>query len=133
MDNISDIFKAAGYLGWFIAAFIFASFVEYWLHRFMHIDPYHLGKVHVQHHQENTGQGFLPEWRNYVIGTAPIMGTTFLFSWQIGVCCTLGGIAYATFAAYAHQLQIILRGAIGWRCRFTPSIISTTNGTITSV
>lgn len=33
------------------------------------------------------------------------MGTTFLFSWQIGVCCTLGGIAYATFAAYAHQLQ----------------------------
>lgn len=104
MDITTAIFKTAGYIGWVVAAFIFASFVEYWLHRLMHIFP-RIGKVHVQHHQENTGQGFLPELRNYVVGTAPIMATTFLFSWRIGVCCTLGGIAYATFAAYAHQLQ----------------------------
>ncbi|MEO1621942.1 MAG: sterol desaturase family protein [Cyanobacteria bacterium J06632_3] len=92
------------YLGWFAVAFVFASFVEYWVHRLMHIYP-RIGQVHVRHHKENTGQGFFLELRDYVVGTAPMMATMFLFSWQIGVSCTLGGVAYAIFAAYAHQLQ----------------------------
>ncbi|MEM9948209.1 MAG: sterol desaturase family protein [Cyanobacteria bacterium P01_D01_bin.36] len=92
------------YLAWFGIAFVFASLVEYWVHRLMHIDP-RFGKVHIQHHKENTGQGFWLEFRNYVVGTAPMMATMFLFSWQIGLSCTLGGLSYAAFAAYAHQLQ----------------------------
>ena len=93
------------FVGWFLVAFVFASLVEYWLHRLMHIYPRGIGAVHVRHHQENTGQGFWLEFRNYVVGTAPMMATMFLFSWQIGLSCTLGGLSYAAFAAYAHQLQ----------------------------
>ncbi len=105
MDIKAYIVENIGYFGWFVATFIFASFVEYWLHRLMHFFPRTFGKVHVEHHRENTGQGFWLELRNYVVGTSPMMANTFVMGWRIGVCCTLGGITYAIFAAYAHQLQ----------------------------
>ena len=97
----------------FILAFLFGSFIEYWIHRVFHVRQSHpikklfpkLGQGHTQHHLGGEGQGFLWEFRNYALGTSPIMLPMFLFSIEVGLSWTLGIVSYAAFAAYAHQLQ----------------------------
>ena len=88
----------------FLSAFIIGSLVEYWVHRLMHIIP-SFCPVHTGHHERNTGQGVLGEFQDYVLPPLPVMGILFLFSWKLGISCALGGISYAAFAAYAHQIQ----------------------------
>ena len=56
----------------FVAAFVFASFVEYWLHRLMHVSA-KIGERHRDHHRRNEGQGVLWEFRDYVLGSAIAM------------------------------------------------------------
>ena len=97
VDSVKFIF-------WFVLTFVAGSFVEYWAHRMMHVFP-QLCQYHVGHHQGNTGQGVLGEFRDCALGTSPLMGPMFFFSWRIGLSCLLGGLAYAAFAAYAHQVQ----------------------------
>jgi sterol desaturase/sphingolipid hydroxylase (fatty acid hydroxylase superfamily) len=87
-----------------VIAFTFSSLAEYWLHRLMHFDPQTFA-FHLEHHQENTGQGFLQELRNYVLGTSLLIMAPFLYSWEIGLSWLLGAVSYAAFSAYAHQLQ----------------------------
>jgi sterol desaturase/sphingolipid hydroxylase (fatty acid hydroxylase superfamily) len=89
---------------WFALAFVLGSFVEYWVHRLMH-RPYKLGEKHRDHHRRNEGQGVLWEFRDYFVGTAVVMGLPFFWSVEIGIAWALGGIAFAAFSAYAHQLQ----------------------------
>ncbi|HEY9619760.1 MAG TPA: sterol desaturase family protein [Crinalium sp.] len=91
-------------VGFFIGAFVFASFVEYWMHRLMHFSP-KVGARHTDHHKRNEGQGVLWEFRDYVRGSAIAMLIPFLFSAQAGIGWLLGAIAFAAFSAYAHQLQ----------------------------
>jgi sterol desaturase/sphingolipid hydroxylase (fatty acid hydroxylase superfamily) len=88
----------------FFAAFIFSSFMEYWLHRLMHLLP-KLCQFHVNHHKKNQGQGVLGEFKDYVLGTSLMMCMMFVVSWQIGLSWLLGSLCYAAFAAYGHQLQ----------------------------
>jgi sterol desaturase/sphingolipid hydroxylase (fatty acid hydroxylase superfamily) len=88
----------------FIGAFIFASFVEYWMHRLMHVSK-KIGQRHLDHHRRGDGQGVIPEFKDYVKGSAIAMGAAFLFSIQAGVGWLLGALVYAAFSAYAHQLQ----------------------------
>lgn len=88
----------------FVAAFIFASFVEYWMHRLMHFSQ-RVGKRHRDHHKRNEAQGVVKEFRDYVIGSSLAMGAMFLVSIPAGVGWLLGAIAFAAFSAYAHQLQ----------------------------
>ena len=90
----------------FIVAFIFASFVEYWLHRLMHIIP-HFGRdivPHYEHHQENTANGVLQEFRDYAM-VVPLSLLAFFISIPIGISFVAGSLFYAAFSAYAHQLQ----------------------------
>ena len=90
----------------FISAFIFASFVEYWLHRLMHIFP-HFGRdivPHYEHHRENTAEGVLREFKDYLM-VVPLGLGAFLISVPIGIGFVAGSIVYAAFSAYAHQLQ----------------------------
>ena len=91
-------------VGFFIGAFVFASFVEYWMHRLMHFSP-KVGARHTDHHKRNEGQGVVWEFRDYVRGSAIAMLIPFLFSVQAGIGWLLGAIAFAAFSAYAHQLQ----------------------------
>lgn len=91
-------------VGCFIGAFVFASLVEYWLHRLMHVSP-KVGARHRDHHRRNEAQGVLWEFRDYVVGSAIAMFAVFLFSLEGGIGWLLGAIAYAAFSAYAHQLQ----------------------------
>ncbi len=88
----------------FIAAFIFASFVEYWMHRLMHASP-RVGKRHRDHHRRNEGQGVVWEFLDYVKGSAIAMIIPFFFSISAGLGWVAGAVAYAAFSAYAHQLQ----------------------------
>ena len=90
----------------FIVAFIFASFVEYWLHRWMHIDPRLGGEIipHYQHHRENTANGVLQEFKDYVM-VVPLSFLALFISMPIGISAIAGSLVYAAFSAYAHQLQ----------------------------
>ncbi|MEA5463769.1 sterol desaturase family protein [Leptothoe sp. PORK10 BA2] len=88
----------------FVAAFVFASFVEYWLHRLMHVSP-KVGQRHRDHHRRNEGQGVVWEFRDYVLGSAIAMAIPFIFSLTIGLGWALGALVYSGFSAYAHQLQ----------------------------
>lgn len=93
-------------LGSFTLALIFASLIEYWLHRLMHIDP-RFGRdivSHYQHHQENSAQGVLPEFKDYLMAL-PIAFVAFFISFPVGISFTAGSLVYGIFSAYAHQLQ----------------------------
>jgi sterol desaturase/sphingolipid hydroxylase (fatty acid hydroxylase superfamily) len=98
---------------WFAIAFLFASLVEYWMHRLMHISSKHklkqkfpkIGVVHTEHHIRNTGQGVLGEFRDYVKGGLLVLFVMFLYSPVAGISWLVGLLSYAVFAAYAHQLQ----------------------------
>jgi sterol desaturase/sphingolipid hydroxylase (fatty acid hydroxylase superfamily) len=91
-------------IGCFILAFIFASLVEYWLHRLMHYSP-RIGKRHRDHHRRNEGQGVIWEFKDYVQGSIIFMCVLFFVSWPVGIGWFLGSMVYAAFSAYAHQLQ----------------------------
>ncbi|ERN40777.1 sterol desaturase [Rubidibacter lacunae KORDI 51-2] len=88
----------------FALAFVFASLVEYWLHRLMHASA-RVGQRHRDHHRRNEGQGVLWEFRDYVVGSLVALPVMFLVSIPSGSGWLLGALAYAAFSAYAHQLQ----------------------------
>ncbi|WP_019506258.1 sterol desaturase family protein [Pleurocapsa sp. PCC 7319] len=90
----------------FLLAFIWSSFIEYWLHRLMHIYP-RFGRdiiPHYRHHKENSAQGVIPEFKDYSMAV-PSGLLAFLISVPVGISFILGSLVYAIFAAYAHQLQ----------------------------
>lgn len=97
----------------FFLGLLFGSFIEYWIHRVFHLRPSNpikkllpkLGQGHAHHHNLGTGQGFLWEFRNYVLGTSPVLIPAFFISIEAGIAWSIGIISYAAFAAYAHQLQ----------------------------
>lgn len=88
----------------FLTALVFASLVEYWVHRMMH-HRLLLGQKHAEHHRDGWGQGWLGEFWDYSKGTLALGWLGFLHSIPAGIGFALGGLAYAAWAAYAHQLQ----------------------------
>lgn len=91
-------------IGFFIAAFVLSSFVEYWVHRFMH-KPGKFGERHRDHHRRGEGQGVIWEFRDYIKGTVVLMWPMFFISMSAGLGWVWGALIYAAFSAYAHQLQ----------------------------
>jgi sterol desaturase/sphingolipid hydroxylase (fatty acid hydroxylase superfamily) len=87
----------------FVLAIVIGTFVEYWGHRFMH--KWLLRKRHARHHQSGVGQGWLGEFFDYSTGTLLLMWLGFLHSVEAGIGFAAGGVAYAAWAAYSHQLQ----------------------------
>ena len=87
----------------FLIALPVGTFVEYWAHRIMH--AWLLKKKHAEHHRDGWGQGWLGEFFDYAVGTLIIMPVGFLYSVEAGIGFVAGALAYAAFAAYAHQLQ----------------------------
>ena len=90
----------------FFLTLIFASFLEYWLHRLMHISPKFGRDIisHYDHHRRNEAQGVLGEFKDYSKVILPL-SLSFLISVPIGAGVLLGSSVYAIFSAYAHQLQ----------------------------
>lgn len=98
------VVKVATAIAFFMAAFVLASLVEYWVHRLMH-KPLKLGEKHRDHHRRGEGQGVVWEFRDYVLGTIVLMPWMFFVSPEAGIGWFLGGLIFAAFSAYAHQLQ----------------------------
>lgn len=88
----------------FVAAAVVATFVEYWGHRLMHMGSV-LRKKHAGHHQRGTGQGWLREFRDYVVPSMSIAWIGFLHSIPAGIGFLSGAVLYGAWAAYSHQLQ----------------------------
>ena len=101
---MSDLTKVAVGLLCFAIAFVLASLVEYWVHRLMHVSQ-RLGERHRDHHRRNEGQGVVWEFLDYVKGTFIVMSLLFFYSLEAGMGWCLGGLAFAAFSSYAHQLQ----------------------------
>lgn len=89
---------------YFVAALIFGSLIEYWVHRWMH-KLHMVGKAHHKHHHSNTGQGVIWEFLQYAGGVSIFMCPIFLISIQAGLIWSMGILVYAAFSAYSHQLQ----------------------------
>jgi sterol desaturase/sphingolipid hydroxylase (fatty acid hydroxylase superfamily) len=97
----------------FIGSFVLGSFVEYWIHRLMHLPAtsplgaktQRLGDRHRDHHRRNEGQGVVWEFLDYIKGSLIVMCLMFLLSWQAGLAWFMGALVFAAFSAYAHQLQ----------------------------
>lgn len=87
----------------FVMALVLGTLVEYWGHRFMH--SWLLKKKHALHHRDGWGQGWLGEFFDYVVGTVWLLPWGFLYSLEAGIGFLAGGLCYAVFAAYSHQLQ----------------------------
>jgi sterol desaturase/sphingolipid hydroxylase (fatty acid hydroxylase superfamily) len=96
-------------VGGFAIAIIFGSLVEYVVHIGMH-RRYLLGKIHTQHHKDGTGDGWFWEFLAYSPAALLFGGIAAVVVWQTDwlwfpVGFAVGGLCYAAFAAYAHQLQ----------------------------
>ena len=90
----------------FIFAFIFGSFLEYWVHRFMHIYPKFGNGItaHYSHHRSNTTQGFLGDFLDFSLVSLLVL-PALLISVPFGSIMVSGIITFAAFASYAHQIQ----------------------------
>lgn len=91
---------------WLVAllvALFVGTLVEYWGHRFMH--RWLLKQRHARHHRDGTGQGWLLEFKDYTLGTLVLLPLGFIHSLEAGLGFLAGGLLYAAFAAYSHQLQ----------------------------
>ncbi|UCB55132.1 MAG: sterol desaturase family protein [Thiotrichales bacterium] len=83
---------------------LISSLVEYVVHRLMHARIV-LGKKHLEHHVEDTGQGWWGEFLDYFLPSVPFIWLGFLHSIPAGIGWVLGVFVYACIAAYAHQVQ----------------------------
>ena len=79
-----------------LTAFVFASLVEYWMHRLMHFS-HKIGERHRDHHRRNEGQGVIWEFRDYVKGSFIVLCPVFFVSWSAGIGWFLGGIIICCF------------------------------------
>lgn len=93
----------------FAVALLLGTFIEYVVHRLMHARVF-LYKVHAKHHQTAQGQGWLMEFKDYIVPSLPVLIIGgILFWWLVspvsGVAFAAGCAFYAAAAAYAHQVQ----------------------------
>jgi sterol desaturase/sphingolipid hydroxylase (fatty acid hydroxylase superfamily) len=88
----------------FGAALVVGSLVEYIIHRLMHA-RWLLGQKHAEHHRDGWGQGFLGEFKDYLLGVPVVGWPGFLYSVEAGIGFAAGCLLFACFAAYSHQVQ----------------------------
>jgi len=90
----------------FMFGFILGSFIEYWVHRLMHVSPRFGSKItgHYGHHRSNTTNGFWGDFRDFSLA-ALLALPAFIISISVGISVFLGTVAFAAFASYAHQIQ----------------------------
>jgi sterol desaturase/sphingolipid hydroxylase (fatty acid hydroxylase superfamily) len=96
-----------------IAGFVFGSLVEYVVHRLMHAGVIN-GRRHAEHHRDGWGQGVWPELRDYLLQGTPLLLLGWLVDTRVGAGWMLGTVGFATFSAYAHQLQHDAPAACRW-------------------
>jgi sterol desaturase/sphingolipid hydroxylase (fatty acid hydroxylase superfamily) len=94
----------------FLIAFFLGTFLEYLVHRLMH-GRFLLGKKHAEHHRDGWGQGVLGEFKDYLVGSLPLLAGGLVLCVYVldavpaGIGFAAGGLVYAALASYAHQVQ----------------------------
>jgi sterol desaturase/sphingolipid hydroxylase (fatty acid hydroxylase superfamily) len=99
-----------------VAALLFATFAEYFIHRGMHwgfIYP----KGHLRHHEENEARTYLLDFLDYGSGALVVCWLGFLISVPAGIGWALGAVLYTALASYAHQLQHANAELVFWMRR----------------
>jgi sterol desaturase/sphingolipid hydroxylase (fatty acid hydroxylase superfamily) len=87
------------------------SFVEYWGHRGVHIGyGRFLRRVHLNHHREGFPAGAVVEGAAYAVVSLPVTLAVaalalFLGGWVAAAGIVIGGLAWAMWAGYSHQVQ----------------------------
>lgn len=91
-------------IAFFVLALILSSLIEYWFHRSLHIFPW-FGTLttHYKHHYEENS-GILEDFRDFS-GLIFVFCPLFWVSFSAGIGASLGGLVFAAFATFAHQLQ----------------------------
>lgn len=91
---------------WTVGGFVFASLMEYWGHRFMHVVTWGPGKTHREHHARGSAQGVLLEFWDYFKYGWLLMWPPFVFvSMAAGIGWVIGANLFILFSAFGHQLQ----------------------------
>ncbi|HEY2882493.1 MAG TPA: sterol desaturase family protein [Pirellulales bacterium] len=90
---------------WLAGGFVFASFIEYWGHRWLHRITWGPGKTHREHHARGSAQGVLLEYWDYVKYGWLLMWEPFLISIPTGIGWVAGSNLFILFSSFAHQLQ----------------------------
>jgi hypothetical protein len=101
MNNIGAVLEMSIAL---VTGLLLASFFEYAVHRLMHKGNF-LGKRRAQHPRGFEAQGWWGEFSDYALPGLLIAWLEFSVSISAGIGFAVGTIGYATFAAYAHQVQ----------------------------
>jgi sterol desaturase/sphingolipid hydroxylase (fatty acid hydroxylase superfamily) len=96
-----------------LLGFVFGSFIEYVVHRLMHAGAIN-GRRHAEHHRDGWGQGFWPEFRDYVVPGTPLFLPPWLLGAETGAGWTVGCVGFTAFSAWAHQLQHDSPAACRW-------------------
>ena len=78
-------------LGACVAVFLIGSLAEYSVHRWMH-DGKVLAEKHAGHHVEGKGQGWIGEFKDYVLPAVPLAALTYVLGWEVGVGASLGAL-----------------------------------------
>jgi sterol desaturase/sphingolipid hydroxylase (fatty acid hydroxylase superfamily) len=97
----------------FLVALVVTSLLEYVIHRLMHLGVV-LGAHHAGHHRDGWGQGFWPELRTYLLPGSLVILPPWILGAEVGTGWTAGCVVYASFIAYAHQLQHDNPAACRW-------------------
>ncbi len=99
-----------------LVAVLFATLVEYFIHRGMHwgfIYP----EGHRRHHEQNEARTFLLDFVDYGSAALLVGWLGFLISVPAGIGWALGAAAYTVLASYAHQLQHANAALVFWMKR----------------
>jgi sterol desaturase/sphingolipid hydroxylase (fatty acid hydroxylase superfamily) len=99
-----------------LGAFVFATFVEYVVHRAMHWGLLY-PEGHRYHHRTGDARTFLKDFVDYGIGVVIGGWFGFLISVPCGIGWALGGLVYAALASYAHQIQHADADLVFWMKR----------------
>lgn len=91
-----------------VSGWIFGSFSVYWIHRLMHAGKIYAGR-HIEHHKNNTGQGWVPEFLDYARpGSVVIISTALpwgLHSWQASMLWIISVLLCLAFNAFTHEVS----------------------------
>lgn len=92
-----------------LGGFVLSSLAEYWTHRLMHRVGLKAA-AHRRHHERASVGGVWHEFLEHAVHGGPVAALPgALVAWVAGLAAgaslLAGGIVYAAWAAYAHQLQ----------------------------
>src|SRR5580658_8185356 len=96
-------------LGAFVLAFVIGTLTEYGMHRLMHKRVL-LGKRHLDHHRDGSGQGGLGEFRDYIaFSLLALLGTLLLIvlvpaARPFAAGFLAGDVTQMVLAAWSHQI-----------------------------